>query len=233
MLISVHVPKTGGISFLEVLKAAYGERLLMDYADRPMAAGTLRRLLRTLRSRRSLTADRLAVYDCVHGHFLPFKYKSLSRRSFAIWFRDPVELVVSRYFYFQRHLKPDDEQFRKYIKRQGLTLEAYARIPHFHNVYAKYLFGMRLADFDFVGITENFDASLEVFRRMYGIQVPLPQAKMNTNPRKTGERYELPAALRTLIRDRNQKDLAIYRSASAINDQLTERFLGGGGCAEL
>jgi hypothetical protein len=224
MLISVHVPKTGGVSFLEVLKRCYGDGLLLDYRDRPMARGTLGRLAKTLAG--SLHARRGALdrYRCIHGHFLPIKYRFLPDRSFAIWLRDPVELAVSRYHYFRRHLKPEDIQYRRYFKRHGGSLEAFVRLPHFQNVYTKYLFGMRLEDFDFIGITEDYAASLELFRRVYGIEDDLEERMENANPEKEGSRYEIPGDLREAIMKSNQKDMALYRSAVEINRALRARY---------
>ena len=44
MLISVHIPKTGGTSFGAMLARHFGPRLLRDYDDRPLSHGGLARL---------------------------------------------------------------------------------------------------------------------------------------------------------------------------------------------
>lgn len=228
MLISVHLPKTGGSSFRETLQGHYGDQLCFDYGDRPMAQGTLRRLARAAACRWRLSPPDLSGCRCVHGHFLPFKYLSLKNASFATWLRDPVELSISRYYYFKRYLAPDDVQFRRYIKRPDLSLDDYIRIGHFHNVYSKYLFGMQLEDFDFIGITERFGASLEVFRRMYGIGAIATERKLNANPDKSGSRYEISEKLRGRILGYNGKDVEIYRKALDINQSLQQEYLGEG-----
>jgi len=227
MLISVHVPKTGGASFRGILKDHYGERLRLDYADRPMAHGLLGRILSTAAGRWKIAGKDLAGCQCVHGHFLPVKYRFVRERTFAIWFRDPVELVLSRYFFFKRYLKPDDLQFKRYIKREDLSLDGYVRLAHFHNVYSKYLLGMRLEDFDFVGITENYGASLEVFRRMFGFPDVLREQKLNANPDKPGCNYEISEELRRRILRYNKKDLEIYGRAVVLNRMLQRRYLVG------
>jgi hypothetical protein len=191
-----------------------------------MSQGTLRRLARVVARRWRLPRQELSCCRCVHGHFLPFKYASLKNSSFAIWLRDPVELSISRYYFFKRYLQPDDVQFKRYIKRQDLSLDDYIRIRHFHNVYSKYLFGMRLEDFDFVGITESYGASLEVFRRLYGIGDTVSERKVNTNPDKAGSRYEISEELRGRILRYNRKDAEIYRKALAINRRLQREYLG-------
>jgi hypothetical protein len=83
---------------------------------------------------------------------------------------------------------------------------------------------MRLEDFDFIGITESYAASLDVFRRMHGIQDGVREERKNANPAKEGARYEIPAALRQYVLDHNRKDLEIYRRAVAINQTLQSRY---------
>jgi hypothetical protein len=225
MLISVHVPKTGGISFMDLLRAGYGDRLLLDYEDRPMTHSAFARFTRSLRHWPA-NARRLHGYDCVHGHFLPLKYLWFRQASFAIWLRDPVEAAVSRYFFLKRYLKSDDPQFRKYIKRRDLSLEDFVQLPHFHNLYAKYLVGIRLSRFDFIGITERYGESVEVFQRMFLPHVEHRPTQKNTNPDKTGKTYDVSAELRREIASLNWKDQAIYERALGKNTELIARYLG-------
>ena len=49
-IISVHIPKTAGSSFLAGLQSVFGERLLLDYSDRPLD-GTPSARWRRLRTR--------------------------------------------------------------------------------------------------------------------------------------------------------------------------------------
>lgn len=102
MLVSVHIPKTGGITFLRtVLEPTFGDRILLDYEDKPLAHDAAER---NAHAHRFLPGDDLlARYDCVHGHFLAVKYANAATPcEFACWLRDPVERVLSRFFYAQR-----------------------------------------------------------------------------------------------------------------------------------
>lgn len=224
MLISVHLPKTGGSSFGTLLKSVYGEGLLVDSNDHPMAHGTLARNLAALRQ---MPAARKLEgrYRCVHGHFLPLKYALLKHKSYAIWLRDPVERVVSRYFHRVRNLARKDGETRQYLGKRETTLEEFVQLPHHQNLYAKYLFGMRLEQFDFVGITETYETSLQVFSRCYDIDVDTAIDKQNANPRKRGERYEISDELRSLIVRNNQKDQRLYEKALLISASLQRKYL--------
>lgn len=225
VIVSVHVPKTAGTSFYKVLQACFGQRLLRDYDDQVMAYGSIARVLRTL-SRRRAAAKALQGHDCVHGHFLPLKYALRPRCSLAIWLRDPVERAMSRYHHYLRHPETGSLQFRRYLRRTDLTLEEFVRIPHFQDLYAKYLVGVRLADFDFVGITEQYAVGLELFGRLYGLDCIPPMPKENVNPKARSGRYEVPADVRGLIAAHNRRDCAIYQEALGIHGALVERHLG-------
>jgi len=37
--------------------------------------------------------------DCIHGHFLLIIYMLLKEKTFTVWLREPVEMVVSLYYY--------------------------------------------------------------------------------------------------------------------------------------
>lgn len=226
LIVSVHVPKTAGTSFIRVLESCFGDRLLRDYDDQVMGHGPLSRVLRSL-YRYRLQSPRLARYDCVHGHFQPLKYRYHPGRSLAIWLRDPVERVVSRYHHYRRHADPADPQFRRYLKRTDLSLTEFARVRHFQNLYAHYLVGVRLRDFDFIGITERYAEGLALFGRVYGLDCVAAQEvpTENLNPEKQGARYVIDDATRDLIERTNRRDMALYREALALNAALVERHL--------
>ena len=160
MLVSVHIPKTGGITFLRtVLEPTFGDRILLDYEDKPLAHDAAER---NAHAHRFLPGDDLlARYDCVHGHFLAVKYANAATPcEFACWLRDPVERVLSRFFYAQRGNGP--------VK--GMTFTDFLSLDRYHNVYAKYLWSFDIERFDFVGITEDYERSLDVFHRRFWVR---------------------------------------------------------------
>ncbi|MBK1647494.1 sulfotransferase family 2 domain-containing protein [Rhabdochromatium marinum] len=228
MLISVHIPKTGGASFRSVLMRHFGESLLFDYEDHPMARGALSRRWQAVRAMPG-SARRLAGYACVHGHFLPLKYRWVQPAQRAIWLRDPVDRLASRYYHFKRDVANgvhDTPQFRRYIKTTDLSLEDFARIPLFHNSYAKFLWGSDLDQFDFVGITEDYARSMRLFSTLLAVEVDQIPAD-NTNPqRDLSQGYALPDRLRAYLQRVNAIDVRLYEQACVRNRLLCQRVLG-------
>ncbi len=225
MLVSVHVPKTGGVSFRTLLKAHFKDKLKYDYNDKPLNKNTLTRNLAALT--KMFNAIKISKeYDCVHGHFLPIKYCLVKEKSFAIWLRDPVERVASRYYYYKRIITSiSNPASIKFINNSDLSLKEFCEIKHFQNLYAKYLWGLTLDKFCFVGITENFENSIEVFRRMFQIDSSTCLTIMNVNPHKKSSKYQLSREIRNLIYDTNYKDYEIYKRGLILNHELEKKYL--------
>ncbi|MCI0654403.1 MAG: hypothetical protein L0Y39_07990 [Methylococcaceae bacterium] len=225
MIVSVHIPKTGGASFRSVLSQHYGDGLYLDYADRPIMEPQLGRKIRAVAG--CFAARRRSQrYQCVHGHFLPIKYALLGgQNSYAVWLRDPVQRLLSRYYY---HLRNNARRMRLGAVPRDISLDDFCRIERFHNTYAKYLWRMPLDRFAFVGITEFFDASLEVFRRKFGINPGIEIHRMNVyqGPGKHRDGYAVDIRLRDYLMRANAADVAIYEKGLEINRALQANFLG-------
>ena len=214
MIISVHVPKTGGTTFKHVLQQHFGDKMLLDYGDAPLKGRNLfTSYLNTVRRipKACLLARR---YECIHGHFLPVKYSFAGMHNkFTIWLRDPVEREFSRYYY---------------RRRNGVnhSWDEFCKIGIFHNYYAKWLWGFNLNRFDFIGIMENYNNSMRVFGRMFGIECPEQPGKLNRNLDKDDNQYQVDPKIRQFLRDVNRIDYQIYARAQELNRLLEDRYLG-------
>jgi hypothetical protein len=224
MLISVHFPKTAGTSFLASLEHHFGERLLQDYTDRPINSGAARRNIRALQSclRNALPRPDLAEVACVHGHFMPLKYtllRAVPRKNYVAWMRDPVERVASHYSYWTRDFDPRIAgQLHRRVVEERWSLERFCLGPEMRNLYSKFLWGFSLSHFDFIGITEFYEAELEQFsHRILG--VPVPRQLKNVNP--NGERHAHIGnpELRRKIEDYHAADMKLYRRAVQSREQ--------------
>ncbi len=110
MLISVHLPKTAGSSFLAALDGHFGPGLLRDYADLPINTPVTARNASAVKACLRNLLRCPAEVRCVHGHFLPLKYLFCCRRNvkFVTWLRDPLERVASHYFFWPRSYDPQN-----------------------------------------------------------------------------------------------------------------------------
>lgn len=196
VVLSVHIPKTGGVSFRKILAQLYEEDFLLKYWQMTDAYG------------RVVTSIPENI-RCIHGHFhtdalLP----AYPEAKLITWVRDPVERVVSSYFHRLRD--PDwAHPVSRELHEKKLSLTEFAALELMRNETARFFGSRQPADFAFIGRMETFESSLARFLEEFGFsQVPIPCE--NRNPDRQTSRYPLDDDTRAKIAALNELDLAIY-----------------------
>lgn len=216
LLISIHVPKTGGITFREILEELADGHLVHDYDDRPLSPASPWQRMRRALHRPTLPAGTRVV----HGHFVATKYwRRHPGARYLAWFREPVERLASHYYYWQREPDLANATCRRLLD-ENLSLVAFAAVPEMRNVHTRFLGEVPTDALAFVGITEAYDTSLELFRRAFCPGRPVEAAERNTNPDRAGDTYELESEERESIAALNREDLELYERALARHRQL-------------
>lgn len=182
-LISLHVPKTAGMSFLETLRGWYGPQLHLHY-----------------RADDGAPPARVAPGpgDCVHGHFNRLRGIGAldyypEARQFIVMLRDPFDRFVSlwRYLHFQRRhgvavpALDDDPDFGAWLDRRAATppeadpFSFLAQLPWPIDAIRP---DAAFDDERFlaVGLTERFDDSLAMMARALGKSEPTAGVRVNT-----------------------------------------------------
>ncbi len=208
MMVSVHIPKTAGTTFRDILERHYGERLLLDYADRPLAAGSRWRRMRQRLAPPEAVRDIETRYDCVHGHFVAGKYDALDKPvRHVTWLRDPVRRTISHYRYWKRVPDLRNPDCRRLVEH-ALPLEAFAALPRMRNVMSRFFGDKAPRDFFFIGTVETFDASLARFGRLTGIAIA--DAPSSNRDEDAGSDDEISAATIRAIERLNRRDVMLY-----------------------
>ncbi|MEQ9332747.1 hypothetical protein [Thalassobaculum sp.] len=223
MIVSVHIPKAAGTSLRIALERRLGRRLLLDYNDRP-----LRRTpkFEARRARRAAAvrakADRLLRrYRAVHGHFAASKYLPLGPQArFAVFLREPVARTLSHYRHWRR--MPDaPNPIARRIFKQKLGPGDLAEMPEYRWIYADFLGGMTLDDFAFVGIAEEYETSLELFRAVLGLDLPV----LRENTADASEDTEFPPDEIARVKAAQAGNSVLYDHARRRFDELCSKFL--------
>ncbi len=193
MIISLHMPKTGGTSFLELLSGHFKGAFMKDYGDRPMSMPVGERILKAKKARvkNSIYGQFLLRYQgiqCIHGHFLPYKYQCFLKEqdvAFVTWLRDPFERFTSHYHYWRRtYSKQAVNPFHIKMVEENWSFDDFCFSPHFQNFYASFLWNFPIENFDFIGISEYYESEITWFANHFLKENLIEIAHRNVNPEK-------------------------------------------------
>jgi hypothetical protein len=220
VLVSIHMPKTAGLSFRASLEEYFGAAFRPDYADYPLAeAPVLRRERARSWGEEAQNADFQGV-DCVHGHFLPSKYLPLAQSrpcTFVTWLREPLARLQSHYHYWQRSYDPASSQtsvLHRRVVEEKWSLQQFCLAPELRNVYTEFLWGFPVERLDFVGITEFFPEDLRYFsREILGNNLRPQTLNQRSDAGGLAQRPLLADAQRTEIEQFHAADVALYQRA--------------------
>jgi hypothetical protein len=217
-LISVHLPKTAGTSFGSSLREHFGEHYQDDYADGGLRRDMRERCAASIAAARLIDAYGLGNVACVHGHFLPVKYLLLSTRSplsFVTWLRDPIERLLSHYYYWQEsYNEATAPPHHREVVEQGWTLEQFCLSERFRNVYTQYLWGFPLENFDFIGITECYVEDFAEFCEHF-LGSALPSKRLNASS-SSRLRDGIDSAFLHQVKAFHAADMHLYQRALAL-----------------
>ena len=221
MIISVHLPRTAGTNFGKVLTTHFRSRLLRDYSDLPINTPQSERnraaLQASLRNEESDFPD----VECIHGHFLPIKYLLLvhkRRVKFVTWMRNPVERVISNYYYWKKTYTPRSTPLHRRVVEEEWSIERFCLGPEVRNLYWQILWGFPLDYFDFIGITEFYEDDIAYFGQHYlGAYTKAKRLNVRTN-----SAYQIDRSFRNEIEEFHDRDMDLYRKALA--ERLTRGY---------
>jgi hypothetical protein len=214
-LIFLHIPKTAGMSLGTVLRWNYrqDEKISLNTLNRPLL-DELERLPIEKRSRLRFLSGHMPYG--AHRH-LPLHCEYITA------LRDPVDRVLSVYKHIIR--SPRHPLYDR-VSGRRLSLEEYVKSGidrgQTENAQTRQLSGRQfdvlddtaleeakrnLERFLVVGLTERFEETMTLLRRVVGLRMPLYMTR-NTSPP-----IEVPESAVELISGRNKLDLDLYAFA--------------------
>lgn len=172
-IISVHVPKTAGTLFRDILHQVYDEdQVFFDnyqlipfmWAEAP---------LESIKTK----------HKVIHGDLAVSKYNGYYPQAKRItWLRNPILRLISNYYFLWSTPEVWPIEFVKNIIDNQMSIYQFIEIPETQNYSSKfYCQGMKLEDFYFVGIQEFFEDDLKELRALLNWPEIKLGKKMNKN----------------------------------------------------
>lgn len=215
-IISVHLPKTAGTTFLYLLRQALGfDAVIADYTDDPCDPNSPRNLdpAGYFANPASLTASCRAV----HGHFHIHKYASVHNPFRITFLRHPVDTILSIYSYWKT-LAPGRHPLHDYFLTHHLDVFETARLPLLRHILThNYFQGVDMKSFHYIGSFESFATDLPKLSKILGItlaaDVHLNKIQKSSCP-DVG--MFLEAHERTRLRDILIEDVRFYEMVTGV-----------------
>lgn len=209
-LISMHIPKTGGISIKQLLEFKYKDRLRYDY---PPQGFEKNKNILTYVGNNIVNRFKKMDYACAHGHFPALKYSGTNARMIT-FIRNPIELRASSWYYIRRETEHQGLRNPDWIAANKLDVEEYivSRYP----LFERYFKLVSMKRFSFIGMTEELD---DDFARLANLlRVEYAPTRDNANP--SGSYYSLGRDIFSAWKKNNPKEARIYESALKRREEL-------------
>jgi hypothetical protein len=210
-IIFLHIPRTGGGTFQNILKSWY-----LNKNCHKERSGPVERQLAGMQEGNPYVPVPQHK-QVVIGHFAFHESFRNENRFLCTFIRHPVDWTVSRWAY---HLK--------FAKTQPITIHELMDWG-FTNMQSKYLKGSTLDDFNFIGLTHRFVESMKIFQSLVP-QSPVEkwanmtdwdeemehQKRVFSGEFKNASNrnvYTVTDEEKEIIKERNQEDLELYEKA--------------------
>lgn len=222
LIIFMHIPKTGGLTLRKIIDQQYMKNEIY-HISRGVDVNKLKERLNNGKIK--------AVYG--HNRFGIHKYFSNRLFTYITLLRDPVERVISTYYYILERPQNRLHHLAKEVTFKQFVEESYSEfhIP-VNNHQTRFLSGQKQPDlemalknmqqhFQVVGITEQYNESLFLMKKHFGWKNIYYEKINQTSSRPKAA--DLPESLIQLIESKNELDLALYNAAKKrLNEQLSE-----------
>jgi Sulfotransferase family len=234
----LHLQKTAGTSIVNVARQFYGNGNVISHGD--FMSGTDQLAAADKVGQPDPVQSRFGDILFISGHFgYDFTKRFMANRYSFTFLRDPVERVLSAYYYYK---KCDPNKFKHYETAQCLPLDEFLGLAFTDPVIKALLWNYQVSqlavgwsavdnfalndsrllelalqhldEFSYVGFTETYKKDQDNILKAIGITMPVGNHKSNANPGRP--LFDgLPQSSKNLLLELTVLDRQLYETAWA------------------
>ncbi len=199
-ILFIHIPKTAGTSFRVAAEKYFGEdNTFYDYSAK--SPETSAEILENVYKKNDL----YSLYRSLEQHFQSFLSGHFSANKYAplydvlnivTFVREPVKQVLSHYNHFKNNYGYDK------------GLQEFAKEERFRNIQSRNLQTMDVRLYGFIGLTEEYNTSIDLFNRLFDTAFP----HMHINEKSTNSLSikDIKEKDIKMIKELNKQDVELY-----------------------
>ena len=218
-IFSIHIPKTAGSFFGQVLESIHPDIQFFNYGiNAPETRIYLKGELKEFPVGEDLESyffkyinDNQKGLAIMHGHVWKkhFVYKNPDAKILT-WVREPAQRLYSHYEFFKRIPHSGNKRYEKFKKSNQSFLE-FATDPLNQNRQTKILDGVQLDLLSFVGVVEKINQSIKKFSSIFDLKISLYDSyNLNRNNDRSSNSYPIERSVFEEIKKSNLEDYAFY-----------------------
>ncbi len=209
-LVSLHILKTAGNSFRMTFSEIFYDHLLCRINIKPDES------IINFDGTASITFQIPRKARIVHGHFVPknlyHNFPKLKSLPIITWVRNPIDRILSNYYYVNKQMlnsAQNNVDLMSMVERMTKSLDEYISDKNNQNRMHKFIEGLQLEYFKFVGIVEDYKAEMNYATKLFSWGNIRSFSQNKTNIKMEEINIEK-------IQELNQEDFKIYEKALAM-----------------
>lgn len=215
----LHVPKTAGQSFRKAAIEWFGEEhSLLLYGEDSRTTTALANKIYYKESWRSQEERFSALSEVIlkkkirffGSHASATLLPNFSPEHAAIFLRDPLERIVSHYNYAVK---------KGYVRTD---FNSFIEDPLYRNLQSALLRGRNIESIGFVGLTEKYAQSIDLFNRTFHTNLKIYCENRLGLFSKRVRTVTLPESVKVKVKELNQKDYILYEKVQSLYCQRIE-----------